>query len=136
MVLAHATVAIIAGAMIRALPLLHNAQDVFWVVLLVASLLLITLSTPFVYFLVSYATACSSVHVGWQMECSDRAAHVRISTTENFNSWSVFPKFEETGRAFLLYTGPTRYYILPKASMKLEQQHELREMLLCKLQTA
>jgi hypothetical protein len=136
MMLAHATGILVAGAMIGSLWSPLSPQDALWVVLLAVCLLWITLSTQFVYFLVSYAIAWRRVHVGWQMECFDRGAHVRTATSEHFSSWSVFPKFEETRRAFLLYSDAEQYYILPKAGMKPEQQHGLRQMLLSKLQTA
>ena len=136
MVLAHATGILVGGATIGSLLWPHHPEDVFWLVLLAGPLLLITLSTQFVYCLISYASQRRRVHVGWEMECADRGVHVRTAATEHFSSWSVFPKFEETRRAFLLYSDANRYYILPKTSMKPEQQQGLRQMFLSKLQTA
>lgn len=136
MVLAHGAGVLVSAAMVGSLRTHHHPDDAFWGVLLSASLLLITLSTQFLYFLAKYATDWSRVHVAWEMECSDRGAHVRTGTTEYFSSWSVFPKVEETRRAFLLYSDADRYYILPMSSLTPEQQNELRKVLIAKLKTA
>ncbi len=102
--------------------------------ILALSLLSVTVSAQFCYFAVSYFTQRKRRHAVWELECSDRGAHARTATSEHFSSWSMFLKYEETPSAFLLYSGPDRYYILPRQGLVPEQQEGLRRALQLKLQ--
>lgn len=114
----------------------HRPEDIQWIVALSGTLLFITLTTQFWYHLAAYATLWLGKRTPWELECSERGVHIRTKDWQYFGAWTVFPKYRETGSAFLLYIDPTYYYLLPMRSMSNAEQERLREMLRSRLTAA
>ena len=134
MVMAHIGGLLVSTSLARTLWTNHDPKDVLRIGVLAGSLLFITVTTQFWYVFVRYVLYWYRVHVSWEIEFSDRGAHVKTATTEHFSSWSAFTNFRETSPAFLLYFELDRYYILPKTFLSAEQRNHLRQTLQGKLQ--
>jgi hypothetical protein len=81
-----------------------------------ASLLLfVTITAQFWYFAMKYFTASTELRATWESEVSDRGVRISNSQKQLFVAWTIFRKFRETRRAFLLFVGPTKYYIFQSA---------------------
>lgn len=92
-------------------------------------LLFVTITAQLWYFVTKYFTSPSQLRATWEAQFSDRGVRTTNSNIELFVAWSVFRKFRETRRAFLLFVNPTMYYLYPKRHLPSDKQNRLRSLL-------
>lgn len=63
------------------------------------------------------------------MDISAEGLHVRSATVDSKLAWSLYSRWTETKKAFVLYQGPNIVVPLPKRVMSAEQQETLRGLL-------
>jgi YcxB-like protein len=94
-----------------------------------ALVLFLTITTQFWYFLIQYLSVFREARTYFQPELSERGLHGKNSKLEFFNAWSVFTKFRETRRCFLLYSSTSAYQIQPKRCLSADRQAALHKFL-------
>ncbi|MBZ5525599.1 MAG: YcxB family protein [Acidobacteriia bacterium] len=116
------------------------AQDakpvMIWGWILAAFAVVLTLTAQLWYLPLQYLTWPKRWKEPMTLEFSEWGVHFTTANENFFLSWKTLRKSEETGRAFLLYSNPSHYYILAKQYITLDQQDELRRMLQKKLKPA
>jgi YcxB-like protein len=98
------------------------------------AVILITISAPVWYYGMKYVTRPKVHNVEWKAEFSDRGMRIATLTAQEYGSWRLFTKFQETRRSFLVYIDDARYHILPKSCLRSGQESELKRMLAKELQ--
>ena len=97
--------------------------------LVAGAFLLLTITAQFWYFLIQYLTLFWRYRDFWQSRFSEQGMYGKNADQGFFVAWSVYTKFRETRRAFLLYTDSTHYTIFPKSCLSSERQAVLRRLL-------
>jgi hypothetical protein len=98
------------------------------------AVILITISAPVWYYGMKYVTRPKVHNVEWKAEFSDRGMRIDTLTAQEYGSWRLFTRFQETRRSFLVYIDDTRYHILPKSCLRSGQKSELKRVLAKELQ--
>jgi hypothetical protein len=114
----------------------QNSQPVFiWGWILAAFAVILTLTAQLWYLPLRYVTWPNHRKASMVLEFSDLGLYFATAQGNFFLNWKTFRKFREVGRAFLLYTGPSQYYLLPKQDITRDQQNEFRQMLQKKIKS-
>jgi hypothetical protein len=106
-----------------------SGPGVVWGWMIAFVFLFLTGTTQFWYFLIKYFTTHAELRVDRGVEFSVRGIRMQTDRSHWFSSWQTFPRFRETGRAFLLYIDTTRYHLFPKTCLTRQQQDAVRQAL-------
>jgi hypothetical protein len=104
-----------------------------WGWILAAIAVVLTLTAQLWYLPLQYATWPRQFRAPMTLEFSDAGVSFATAHANFFLAWKAFRKFQEIGRAFLIYTDPSHYYQLPKRDMTPDQRAALRRILQEKL---
>jgi hypothetical protein len=107
----------------------NSGPGVIWGWMTAFIFLFLSGTTQFWYFLLKYFTTHAELRVDRQVEFSVRGIRMQTDKSHWFSSWQTFPKFRETGRAFLLYIDTVHYHLFPKSCLTWQQQDTVRQML-------
>lgn len=102
---------------------------VIWGWILALFAVVLALTAQLWYIPLKYFTSAKAWRAPKRIEISERGVCFATSQGDSFTAWKTFRKFQEIGRAFLIYIDDSRYYLLSKRCFSSEQQSELRRML-------
>jgi hypothetical protein len=85
-----------------------------WGWILAAFAVVLTLTAQLWYLPLRYATLPRSFEAPMKLQLYDSGIHFATDSAKFFLAWQALRKFQEIGRAFLVYTSTSEYYLLAK----------------------
>jgi hypothetical protein len=107
----------------------NEKAGVVWGWILASLAVLLTLTAQLWYMPLRYFTSARNWRTPRKVELSERGIVVITPTGNYFTAWKAFHKFQELGRAYLIYTDESHYHLLSKHYFSPDQQAELASLL-------
>ena len=107
----------------------NEKAGVIWGWILASLAVLLTLTAQLWYLPLRYLTSARNWRTPRKVELSARGIALITLKGNYFTAWKAFHKFQELGRAYLIYTDESHYHLLSKHYFSPGQQAELSRLL-------
>lgn len=107
----------------------NEKAGVIWGWILASLAVLLTLSAQLWYAPLRYFTSSRSWRSPMKIEVSHQGTVFTTMSGRHFTAWKAFLKFQEIGRAYLIYTDKSHYYLLSKHYFSPSHQVELARLI-------
>jgi hypothetical protein len=107
----------------------NEKAGVIWGWILASLAVLLTLSAQLWYVPLRYFTSPRNWRSAMKFKLSPQGTIVTSLSGNHFTAWKALHKFQEIGRAYLIYTDESHYYLLSKHYFSPGQQAELARLL-------